>query len=632
MDKYTDFLSSKIDGDLVRINYRKMLSILGKHEIAMWVLDLSNWKFGFSDDFFFNVGLSDAGIEYKSYVEFLNIIYPDDLSNYKKGLEKILLGEEEKIKVQFRFIGVQNEILWFEDSLFRASEEGELIDSIIGYRRNITKKVASEGYSTTLELRKIIDVLPHFLTIYDIQGTIIDVLYSKYVEMAYSRDEVLNTNMKSFFDKEVGLKYQRAIEKCLIDDELKEIDVYLDIGGFRYYFNVRMIPCGTDKVLALLADVTNNVRQTEALVAAKKNANKTEELKKAFLSSMSHEIRTPLNSIVGFSDLLSINDLDEKEKKTYVSIIQDNTNLLLQLVHDLLDFSQMETGNLKIDIAPTEVNHLIEELDGAFRYKMKKDVELIIVDPKDRTWTKTDEKRVSQILHNFMSNAIKNTEKGQIILALEKLDGWLKFSVSDTGCGIPEDKIQVIFEKFEKLDPFSQGLGLGLSISRILAGLLGGRIEVSSIVNRGSTFSFYLPYLSVDESETPSEYVSQSSGRREEKVILVVKKDKNTFIRLSKMLNDKYVVLLARNGEEAMDAFVRFKPDLVFTELDLLGTMTGLEIIKKIKALSMETPIVGITNQIMYKDHSDALLAGCSDVIVKPYSQIRLTEVVTSLL
>jgi len=632
MDKYTDFLSSKIDGDLVRINYRKMLSILGKHKIAMWVLDLSKWEFGFSDDFFFNVGLSDVGIEYKSYEEFLNIIYPDDLSCYKKGLEKILLGEEEEIKIQFRFIGVQNEILWFEDSLFRATEEGEPIDCIMGYRRNITAEVASKGYLTIIDLRKIIGVLPHFLTIYDIKGTIIDVLHSDYVEMAYSRDEVLNTDMKKYFDEEIGCKYQRTIEKCLIDNELKEIDVYLDINGLRYYFNVRMIPCGMDKVLALLTDVTNNVRQTEALIAAKKNANKTEDLKMAFLSSMSHEIRTPLNSIVGFSDLLSMSDLDEKDKNTYVGIIQDNTNLLLQLVHDLLDFSLMETGNLKIDVAPTEINHLIQEVDGAYRNKMKKNVELIIVNPKDRVWAKTDEKRVSQILHNLFSNAIKNTEKGQIMLDFKKMDGWLKFSVSDTGLGIPEDKMKVIFEKFEKLDPFSQGLGLGLSISRSLAGLLGGRIEVSSILSIGSTFSLYLPYLSVDASEINNGYVSQSSSRREEKVILVVKKDKSAFIRLSKMLNDKYVVLLARNGEEAMDTFVRFKPDLVFTELDLFGTMTGLEVIKKIKALSMETPIVGITNQIMYKDHSDALLAGCSDVIVKPYTQIRLTEVVTSLL
>ena len=372
MDKYTDFLSSKIDGDLVRTNYCKMLSMLGKHKIAMWILDLSNWKFGFSDDFFFNVGLSDAGIEYSSYEEFLNIIHSDDLSCYKKGLEKILLGEEEEIKIQFRFIGVHNEILWFEDSLFRATEEGEPIDCIMGYRRNITAKVASKGYLTIIDLSKIIGVLPHFLTIYDIKGTIIDILHSDYVEMAYTRDELMNTDMKKYFDEEIGCKYQRTIEKCLIDNELKEIDVYLDINGLRYYFNVRMIPCGIDKVLALLADVTNNVRQTEALIAAKKNANKTEDLKIAFLSSMSHEIRTPLNSIVGFSDLLSMSDLDEKDKNTYVGIIQDNTNLLLQLVHDLLDFSMMETGNLKIDIAPAEINHIIQEVDVAYRNKMKR--------------------------------------------------------------------------------------------------------------------------------------------------------------------------------------------------------------------------------------------------------------------
>lgn len=632
MNKYSDFLSSKIDSDSVQTNYRKILLMLAKHKIAAWLLDLSTWEFTFSDDFFSNTGFSDVGIKYDTYDEFLDFLYSEDLKYYKQVINNIVSGEKKTVDIQFKCVGTRNEMLWVEDIILGIDGDDGNLGGIMGYRRNISGEKTAYAGLASFNLDKVIEVLPHFLIVYGCKGDVLDVAASKYVKIYHDRESLINTNLRDYFDEAIGNKLMGTIKKCLADHELKEVDISIDLNGLLYYFNVRMIPYGRDKVLALMSDVTNNVRQTEVLATAKKNANKTEELKKTFLASMSHELRTPLNSIVGFSNLLSMAHLDEKEREIYVNIIQDNTNLLLQLMQDLLDFSQLETGNLKLNIVPAEIVYLLRELEEKYSNKTKKDVKLIIQLPKEEVWARVDEKKVSHILDNFLSNSVKNTEHGEIVLSFERFGKWLKFSVSDSGCGIPNDKINVIFERFEKLDTFSQGLGLGLSISKALADMLGGRIEVTSTLGVGSTFSLYLPYVSINKAEIHAEDMLNRPYGSGEKIILVVKKDKNAFIRLSKMLNDKYVVLLARNGEEAMDTFFRFKPDLVFTELDVLGSMTGLEIIKKIKKQSPETPVVGITDQIMYQDHNDAIHAGCSDVIVKPYTQVRLAEVVTSLL
>ncbi|WP_321478437.1 ATP-binding protein [uncultured Bacteroides sp.] len=632
MNKYSDFLSSKIDSDSVQTNYRKILLMLAKHKIAAWLLDLSTWEFTFSDDFFSNTGFSDVGIKYDTYDEFLDFLYSEDLKYYKQVVNNIVSGEKKTVDIQFRCLGTENEMLWVEDIILGIEGEDGNLGGIMGYRRNISGEKTAYAGLANFNLDKVIEVLPHFLIVYGCKGDVLDVAASKYVKIYHDRESLINTNLRDYFDEAIGNKLMSTIKKCLADHELKEVDISIDLNGLLYYFNVRMIPYGRDKVLALMSDVTNNVRQTEVLATAKKNANKTEELKKTFLASMSHELRTPLNSIVGFSNLLSMAHLDEKEREIYVNIIQDNTNLLLQLMQDLLDFSQLETGNLMLNILPVEIVYLLRELEEKYSGKTKKGVKLIIQLPKEEVWARVDEKKVSHILANFLSNSVKNTEHGEIVLSFERFGKWLKFSVSDSGCGIPNDKINVIFEKFEKLDTFSQGLGLGLSISKALADMLGGRIEVTSTLGVGSTFSLYLPYVSINKAEIHAEDMPNRPYGSGEKIILVVKKDKNAFIRLSKMLNDKYVVLLARNGEEAMDTFFRFKPDLVFTELDVLGSMTGLEIIKKIKKQSPETPVVGITDQIMYQDHNDAIHAGCNDVIVKPYTQVRLAEVVTSLL
>ena len=212
---------------------------------------------------------------------------------------------------------------------------------------------------------------------------------------------------------------------------------------------------------------------------------------------MSHEIRTPLNSIVGFSRILVSNpDLDDESKAQFSEIIESNNRLLLQLVNDVLDLSKIEAGTLDFVYSDTDINILLSEIEQSMRLKIDKSIIKISFKEKlPECVVNTDRNRVAQVLYNLMNNAIKFTSQGEIVLGYQMKENLLYFYVQDTGCGIPKDKQSSIFDRFIKLDSFTQGAGLGLSISASIVYKLGGKIGVDSEEGVGSTFWFTIPCI-----------------------------------------------------------------------------------------------------------------------------------------
>ena len=240
--------------------------------------------------------------------------------------------------------------------------------------------------------------------------------------------------------------------------------------------------------------ITNRKKMEQELMTAKELAEESNRLKSAFLANMSHEIRTPLNAIVGFSGILASTE-EEEEKQEYVSIIENNNTLLLQLISDILDLSKIEAGTLELNYSNIELNELMRELERGFLLRVKTDaVKLEFVEPAGPCMAYTEKNRLSQLMINLVTNAIKFTEKGSIRFGYEMRENELYFYVTDTGCGIPKDKQQNIFGRFVKLNSFAQGTGLGLSICKTLMDHMGGRIGVESEEGKGSTFWFTLPY------------------------------------------------------------------------------------------------------------------------------------------
>ena len=250
---------------------------------------------------------------------------------------------------------------------------------------------------------------------------------------------------------------------------------------------------GQVELIGVNYDITA-LKETEAkLIEAKEKAEESDRLKSAFLANMSHEIRTPLNAIVGFSSLM-VDTEDMEERRQYMDIVEENNDLLLQLISDILDLSKIEAGTFDFTEREVDVNLLCEDIVLAMRMKARPNVEILFDRHLPECRIMSDRNRLHQVISNFVNNAIKFTEEGNIRVGYDQLDeAHLRFYVADTGIGIEPEMQNEIFERFVKLNSFVHGTGLGLSICRSIVEQLGGEIGVDSELEKGSCFWFTLP-------------------------------------------------------------------------------------------------------------------------------------------
>ena len=255
---------------------------------------------------------------------------------------------------------------------------------------------------------------------------------------------------------------------------------------------------GIIEMLCINYDITPLKETEQKLIIARDKAEELDRLKSAFLANMSLEIRTPLNAIVGFSSLLAETD-SRNERQEYIKIVQENNELLLQLISDILDLSKIEAGTFNFVYTNVDVNETCAEIIKSMSMKVSKGVELIFEEPLPECYLYTDKNRFTQVISNFINNALKFTQQGCITLGYEQVSHQkIKFYVRDTGMGIPEEKQKSIFERFVKLNTFVQGTGLGLSICKSIVSQMGGEIGVDSTEGIGSCFWFTHPYHAAD--------------------------------------------------------------------------------------------------------------------------------------
>ena len=255
---------------------------------------------------------------------------------------------------------------------------------------------------------------------------------------------------------------------------------------------------GVIEMLCINYDITPLKETEQKLIIARDKAEELDRLKSAFLANMSHEIRTPLNAIVGFSSLLAETD-SRSERQEYIKIVQENNELLLQLISDILDLSKIEAGTFNFVYTNVDVNETCSEIIKSMGMKVSKSVELILKEILPECYIYTDKNRFTQVISNFINNALKFTQQGTITLGYEQISHQkIKFYVHDTGMGIPEEKQKSVFERFVKLNTFAQGTGLGLSICKSIVSQMGGEIGVDSTEGVGSCFWFTHPYHAAD--------------------------------------------------------------------------------------------------------------------------------------
>ena len=370
-----------------------------------------------------------------------------------------------------------------------------------------------------------------------------------------------------------------------------------------------------------------------------KKAKMADKLKSSFLANMSHEIRTPLNAIVGFSNLLADETLGKEERDEYISIINNSSDTLLQLVNDILDVSMIEADQVTINKKDFSVNELMKILEKTYipilKEKRQETVQLKLNIPKKIFRINSDQIRINQMMVNLLNNAIKFTNKGFIEFGFTLEGAHLNFYVKDTGIGIEQTHLDHLFERFYKIEDDNRklyrGTGIGLYLSKKIAEMLGGSIHVSSEYGKGSVFSFSVPAESlVIEQSTGN---NKSSNNLEldnlspDNIVLIVEDDMSSLIYFKKILQGiNLKILEAADGKEGMEIFTDNKDiSVVLLDIQLPG-ISGFEILKEMKKIRPDVPVIAQTAFAMADDKEKCIAAGFDDYISKPVSKDTLIK------
>lgn len=521
-----------------------------------------------------------------------------------------------------------------EDIVFL--EFKHLADSV----NSITRQLSSIRLKLIKEqslLRSLIDSSPDLIFFKDLNSNYVgcNLEFSKY--LGISETDLIGKNDFNYFSPEAAERYHEY-DRLLIKERQpirNEEWITAPDGRKRLMdtFKVLYFDKNGDAVgiMAVSRDITEREETRLNLKEAKERAEEADKLKTAFLANMSHEIRTPMNSIVGFSNLLTEDNLSSDEKNEYIQHINHGSETLLKLIDDIIDVAKIEAGQLSISQDACNLNELMDELYIAhtrqLRHNNKQQISFHceIVKLSDGYNIITDEFRLKQVMSNLIGNAIKFTREGRITYGFRQIYDVLEFYVSDTGIGISPEGQKVIFERFRQDNQaglkHSGGTGLGLAISQHIIGLLGGSIKVNSTPGEGTVFSFTIPYKSSEVSKH-KQISSQKNGfdfNWSDKTILVVEDiDSNYKYIHAAIFRTGINILRAVDGVEAIEICKSNEIiDIVLMDVNM-PVLNGYDAAIEIKKLRPDMPIIAQTAYAMQGEEQRSREAGCDAYLSKP--------------
>lgn len=578
-----------------------------------------------------------------------DVLTPDSYQRALKTLSQLILENSKnpdnivlQKSIELELVHKNKSTVWTEVKASLILDDNKNPVGILGVTRDI-----SERKATADELKKLsraVEQSPTIIVITDTNGNI-EYVNPKFTETTgYSLEEVIGKNPRFLKSGYTSHSEYENLWKTIITGAEWRGEFYNKRKDGTFYWeetaisSIRNVAGEITHFLAVKSDITEKKKIVDELVIAKEKAEKSDQLKSAFLANISHEIRTPMNGILGFAELLKESDLTRKQKKKYIKIIVKSGNRMLNIINDIVDISKIEAGLVELRISETNINEQIEYAYTFFKPEAdKKEIQLSlnIKLSKQESLIKTDREKFYSIIFNLIKNAIKYTDSGTIEIGYNPKNinntPYLEFYITDTGIGIPGDKQLSIFERFIQADitdkQARQGAGLGLSISKAYIELLGGTIRVESEVGKGSTFYFTLPYATANQiKKIETKQVPASEyGINKKLNILIAEDDAFSEKLLSIILKPiANTILIAKNGAEAVES-CKENPDIDLVLMDIqMPVMNGFEATRQIRLFNEKVIIIAQTAFALSGDEEKAKSAGCNSYINKPIKEENL--------
>ena len=574
--------------------------------------------------------------------DFKQISHPEDLKKDLINISKVLKGEMDSYSTEKRYIKKDKSIVWGNVTASLVNYENEGPDYFIAVINDITKQ---KNLQERVKLRQenfihIFNTVSEAIFIQDKNGCFIDVNKGVLDMYGYTKNELIGKTPKylSIDDEkqveEVAKIFQKVFKTGYSDQfefwgRRKDGSIFPKdvIANKGTYF-------GEDVLILTIRDVTERKKVEDELVIAKNKAEESNQLKLAFLANMSHEIRTPMNAIIGFSDLLKESE-SKAEHEEFTNIISENSKQLLRLIDDVILYSRLQSEIINLNLKTFKVSDLISKILKSFEiYSNNKNIKLqsILNKEDSNLLIEADYDKIWQVLTNLISNALKYTLKGNVTIGFSVKDKLIEFYVEDSGMGISKEEIPLIFDRFYRTprvqDDAIRGTGLGLSISKEIVEILGGNISVKSEINKGSKFSFEIPYKEIKEKTKKAPKEKTKSVETSSNIsILIAEDEMDNYFYLEAVLNILGFTDLdhALNGKEAINKATNKHYDLILMDIKMpvIDGLKATTIIKK------EKPDVKIIMQTAYAQFEEIEMMKNSladGYLIKPIPKEKLKE------
>ena len=571
----------------------------------------------------------------------LKAVHPDDRAHLETRWQSDVQYKNSSV-AEYRFLRTNGTIVWVMGNAVPEMKDN-IIEGYIGTITDITERKKAEIALRESEnkYRRIFDNVQDVYYETSLSGTILEVSPSINImsKGLYKMTELIGMSMYDF--------YTNADERQQILAGLKEKGFVSDFEVMLRNRDDSFMPCSIsaklifdsngipEKIIGSMRDITDRKNASDALKLAKEKAEMSNKLKTDFLNNISHEVRTPLNGILGFAEIITLQDLSDQEKKDSLVMLSESSNRLLNTITNYMDISLITSGSLSLNIKEFNPSKILKKLQNNFKSVcLNRNLELALdVDDKPDDYLLNSDPEICQkILSHFLDNAVKFTESGTITFGIANNPEQIEFFVRDTGIGINAESFNVIFDLFSKenLVPskLSEGSGLGLSIARGMAEAIGGKITLESKPGVGSCFYLTIP-VNIRVEKSPEDISVEALGLViPESQILVAEDDETNFYYLNALLmrETRAKILHASNGIEAIKLF-RTNPDINLILMDIkMPEMDGFEATRQIKLINPAIPIIAITAYAMSGDEDRIIAAGCDGYLSKPISKKSLLE------